>query len=396
MTAFRLGRLPRILFGSGCLQQLVTELTPFGNNILLVTGAQSWQQASWWEPLQQSLQQASIQFWHCQIQNEPEAAQIDALVAQYRGLGIQAVVAIGGGSALDAGKAIAGLLAIPNSVMDFLEGVGPELPYTGPAVPFIAVPTTAGTGSEATRNAVLSQHGIGGFKKSFRDEALIPELALVDPDLLASCPAAVIAANGMDAITQLIESYVSLRADRLQRSLCRDALHQAALALPKLIANPASKANANARADMAYAALISGINLAHTGLGSVHGLAAPLGAFYPIPHGVACGTLLAEATDINLRALEQRQPQDPALRAYAEVGEIICRSRFESIYLAHKGLIKKLREWQDKFALPKLGNYGVEAAHIDNIVANARGSSMQTNPIVLSDEELAELLQRRL
>jgi len=234
-------------------------------------------------------------------------------------------VGIGGGSALDAAKAIAGLLRVGDSVMDYLEGVGPEKPYTGPAVPFIAVPTTAGTGSEATKNAVLSRHGRDGFKKSFRDERLVAQHALVDPDLLIGCPPELIAANGMDALTQLVESWTSLRANPFTDALALSGLEAARDALLPWYENAGGPADITeaARSRMAYASLISGITLAQVGLGAVHGLASPLGAFFPIPHGVVCGTLLAEATDINIRAMRERDRHNPALARYARLAEIL-------------------------------------------------------------------------
>ena len=174
--------------------------------------------------------------------------------------------------------------------MDHLEGVGPERPYHGPATPFIAVPTTAGTGSEATKNAVLTAPG--GFKKSFRDDKLVAEWAIIDPDLLATCSPALIGADGLDAFTQLLESFVSTRANPMTDALARSGIMAARDALSSLY----HAQSAAARAQMAYASLLSGICLAQTGLGSVHGLASPLGAFFPIPHGVVCGTLVATAT----------------------------------------------------------------------------------------------------
>ena len=222
-----------------------------------------------------------------------------------REVAIDAVIGIGGGSALDAAKAIAGLLKPGNSVMDHLEGVGPELPYRGPATPFIAVPTTAGTGSEATKNAVLSL--AGQFKKSFRDDQLVAEWAIVDPDLLATCPPHLIAADGMDAFTQLLESFVSTRANPMTDALARSGI----MAVKDSLLSLYREQSATAREKMAYASLLSGICLAQTGLGSVHGLAAPLGAFFPIPHGVACGTLVATATAVNIAAMKAREPDNP-------------------------------------------------------------------------------------
>ena len=318
---------------------------------------------------------------------------VDEAVRNLQSATIDVVVGIGGGSALDAAKAIAGLLKPGNSVMDHLEGVGPELPYVGPATPFIAVPTTAGTGSEATKNAVLSMQGFAGFKKSFRDEKLVAEYALVDPDLLASCPPAVIAANGMDAVTQLLESYVSSRAAPLTDSLAWGGMKAAR---DGLLALHADVGNAAARERMAYAAMVSGITLAQVGLGSVHGLAAPLGAFFPIPHGVACGTLVAMATRINIEALRDREPDHPTLEKYAQVGRLLSKQGQLDQQAAHTALITTLEDWTHALSLPTLAHYGVKPADIPRIVANSRGSSMQTNPIRLDDSEITAILTARI
>ena len=299
------------IFGAGALGRLPELVARYGTRVLLVTGAQSFQASPNWQPLLAGLKQTGLDWLHTTIHTEPSPQMVDAAVAEYAGESIDVVLAIGGGSVLDAAKAIAGLLRVGDSVLDYLEGVGPEKPYRGPAVPFIAAPTTAGTGSEATKNAVLSVIGDGGFKKSFRDEQLVPEYAVIDPDLLITCPREQIAANGMDALTQLIESYVSLNANRLTDALAIDGIRAAREARLPLYDDPA--AATAARAGMAYAALLSGITLAQTGLGSVHGLASPLGAFFPIPHGVVCGTLVAAATRTNIIALRERDPTAVAL-----------------------------------------------------------------------------------
>jgi alcohol dehydrogenase len=307
---------------------------------------------------------------------------VDGEVARLRQRPIDAVVGIGGGSALDAAKAIAGLLKPGNSVLDHLEGVGPELPYRGPATPFIAVPTTAGTGAEATRNAVLSVAGPGGYKKSFRDDRLVAEWAIVDPALLASCPPELLAADGMDAFTQLLEAYVSTRANAYTDALALSGLTAASEALLPLYGCPSSAL----REKMAYASLLSGICLAQTGLGVVHGLAAPLGAFFPIPHGGACGTLLAAATRANITALAARAPDSPALAKYERLRRLLGAADLPAL----------LAGWQARLELPRLGAYGVTAADIPRIVAHSRGSSMRTNPVVLEDAELAALIAERL
>jgi alcohol dehydrogenase len=255
------------------------------------------------------------------------------------------------------------------------------------------VPTTAGTGSEATKNAVLSVQGPDGFKKSFRDEKLVAEYALIDPDLLATCPPAVIAANGMDAFTQLLESYVSSRAAPLTDSLAWGGMKAARDGLLALYANAGDAA---ARERMAYAALVSGITLAQVGLGSVHGLAAPLGAFFPIPHGVACGTLVATATRVNIDALRARAANHPALEKYAQVGRLLSRQGQLDQAAAHAALIDTLEAWTRTLQLPTLAHYGVTHADIPRIVANSRGSSMKTNPVHLEDSEIAAIVSARI
>ncbi|MDQ1363842.1 MAG: hypothetical protein QG652_1704, partial [Pseudomonadota bacterium] len=282
---------------------------------------------------------------------------------------------------------------VKNSVMDYLEGVGPELPYNGPAVPFVAVPTTAGTGSEATKNAVLSVQGKDGFKKSFRHDKLVAEYAIIDPSLLASCPAEIIAANGMDALTQLIESYVSTRANPFTDALCISGLRAARDGLLALYENPASK---QAQYHMAYASMQSGICLAQTGLGSVHGLASPLGAFYPIPHGVVCGTLVAKATEVNIEAMLHRESANPALDKYARLAEVLLQKRVHNKHEAWDSLCRLLHDWTQQLKLPLLSAYGLDESGLDHVVANSRGSSMKTNPIVLTDAELYGLLRTRL
>jgi alcohol dehydrogenase class IV len=391
---FSIARFPRIEFGAGTIEKLPGIAASFGGRALLITGAASFQQSPRWETLRQGLQQTGIQWEHTTVSGEPSPALVDAAVRQFRQLQPDVVIAIGGGSVLDAGKAIAGLLRTGDSVMDYLEGVGPEKPYTGPAVPFIAAPTTAGTGSEATKNAVLSIQGEHGFKKSFRDERLVPEYAVVDPELLSGCPSGQIAANGMDALTQLMESYVSTRANRMTDALALDGIRAARDSLLPLYENPA--AASDARAGMAYAALLSGITLAQTGLGSVHGLASPLGAFFPIPHGVVCGTLVAAATRVNIEAMLAREPANPALGKYAEIAELLCDTRFLNAQKAHDALINLLGDWVGQLDIPRLGRFGVQANDFSRIVANSRGSSMKTNPVVLTNSEVATILQQRL
>ena len=393
--AFQVARLPEIRFGSGVIDQLPDILSGYGRRVLLVTGQRSLQQAPRWQRLLDALNDAGIGWELVRIEGEPSPEVVDEAVQNHHHASIDVVVGIGGGSVLDAAKAIAGLLRTGTQVLDHLEGVGRGLPYKGPAVPFVAVPTTAGTGSEATKNAVLSRRGVDGFKKSFRHDKLIAEVALVDPSLLESCPKELIAANGMDAFTQLLESYVSLRASPFTDALAssamqafRDGFWQAWEVDDPLAQKGYQK--------LAYASLCSGITLAQCGLGSVHGLASPLGAFFPIPHGVVCGTLVAAATRTNIEALRQREPNNPALRKYAEAGILLSGRMFSSESAAQDGLAELLEQWTERLSLPRLGDFGMTEEDIGRVVANCRGGSMQTNPLVLSDAELAALLQQRL
>jgi len=340
------------------------------------------------------LQAQGISWEAGSVEGEPSPQLVDDAVTAWRGAQIDVVVGIGGGSVLDTAKAVAGLLPHGNSVMDHLEGIGPELPYLGPPTPFIAVPTTAGTGSEATKNAVLSLQGRHGYKKSFRHDLLVPRYAIVDPLLLASCPPDLIAANGMDALTQLLESYVSSRANPITDALALSGLEAVRTGLFDWYAG--NEDAASGRSKMAYAALLSGITLAQAGLGSVHGLASPLGAFFPIPHGVVCGTLVAVATDVNIRALRERAPDSRSLEKYAQLGRMLSGRPGLPCEEAWKLLVQSLRDWTQRMYLPQLGGYGIQESDIPRIVANCRGSSMQTNPVELTDAEVSDVLKQRL
>ena len=394
IAPFSIARLPRIEFGAGALSKLPALAARYGPRLLLVTGARSFLASPHAEPLFAALRERGCRWETVQVAGEPSPELVDEAVRAWRGTGIAAVIGIGGGSVLDAAKAIAGLLVPGNSVLDHLEGVGPELPYRGPATPLIAVPTTAGTGSEATKNAVLSRHRTDGFKKSFRDDALAAEVAIVDPDLLAGCPPALIAANGMDAFTQLLESFVSTRANAFTDALALSGLRAARDGL--LAWHEGGAAAHEARSRMAYASLVSGVCLAQTGLGSVHGLASPLGAFFPIAHGVVCGTLVAAATRINIEVMQAREPDNPALAKYAEVGRLLNGSAGATAGDDQQNLVRLLEAWTQRLSLPRLSSLGVAANDVERIVANSRGSSMKTNPVVLTDEEIHSVVAARL
>ncbi len=423
---FSIARLPRILFGAGRSGELGGVVREFGRKALVAVRGPGFTDTSDWVRLLVALETAGVDVAVEAVSGEPSPTLVDEIVARHRGVAprsgsrsgpavaspsapdrqtqIEVVVGIGGGSVLDTAKAVAGLLIPGNSVMDHLEGVGPQLPYAGPSVPFIAVPTTAGTGSEATRNAVLSVQGEGGFKKSFRDESLVARVAILDPDLLGSCPPALIAANGMDALTQLLEAYTSTRANPFTDALALYGLACARDGLPVWFEEAAAgrgaegpgSAAAVARERMAYAALCSGICLAQAGLGAVHGLASPLGAQYPIPHGVACGATLVAATRVNVAALESREPANPGLARYAAAGRLMSGIATSDDGEARSALVYALDSLTARLAVPRLSAFGIADSSIPALVADSRGSSMKTNPITLTDEEIASILRASL
>jgi len=392
--AFALGRLPRIAFGEGRIAELPWIVASHGRRALLVTGRSSFRGSAAWPALLAGLDTAGVSVLDLVVEGEPSPEVVDGAVATFRTAGVEVVVGVGGGSVLDAAKAVAGLLRAETSAMDHLEGVGRGVAYRGPAVPFVAVPTTAGTGSEATRNAVLSRVGADGFKKSFRDEALVARDALVDPGLLRGLSPAAIAANGLDALTQLLESLVSTRSFALSRALSLDGLAAARDGFVPWFEAASTGGDApTARWRMAYAALLSGICLAHTGLGAVHGLASPLGARHPIGHGAACGATLVAATRVNLAALEARDPDGAGLGRYAEAGRVLSGSSVLDDVAARGALVDTLADWAARLGVRGLAAFGVGERDFPPLIADARGTSMRTNPIELTNDEVETILR---
>ncbi len=393
-----IGRLPRITFGPGVAARLPSIVAGHGRRALLVRGANSLTAGGRLGALRDALADGGVDLvGEAAVSGEPSPALVDDIAAAHRGDGIDVVLGIGGGSALDTAKAVSGLLRVDAPVTDFLEGLSGARAWPGPSVPLVAVPTTAGTGSEATRNAVISERGPAGYKRSFRDERLVPADAVVDPDLLAGLPADRIAQNGMDALAQLLESYVSLRAGAFTDALAIAGLSAARDGLLAWHADPDGPRAPAARERMAWAALLSGICLANAGLGAVHGLASPLGAQFPVPHGAACGATLALVTAANIAALDARQPDAPALPRYAVLGRLLAGlPETTPDRDARAALADILGAWTSALDVPGLASWGITEADIPAVVADARGSSMRTNPIVLTDDELALVLAASL
>jgi len=385
--AFTISRLPQIIFGKGEFKKLANEIATIGNRALIVTGSQSFIETQQWKTLQSDLFNLDITWSLVKISGEPNPEEIDLIVQNYKDTGFDVVVGIGGGSPLDAAKAIAGLMLTGNSIMDFLEGVGRGLIYTGPGLPLIAVPTTAGTGSEMTKNAVISSLN-EKFKKSFRSDQLTAQVAIIDPELLQHCPRKQMVANAMDSFTQLLESYTSPRHNPIT-----DALALSGISYFLEGFSQQEEGDLIGLEFLAYGSMLSGICLAQTGLGAVHGLASPLGAHLPIPHGIACGTTLAAVTETNIRALQSRQPDSYALARYETIGRLMSHVSEPNPL---EKLIGTLWHWTNMLALPKLGDFGLTKNNIEDIVRESGGNSMKTNPITLSNQELTNILLTRL
>ena len=310
---------------------------------------------------------------------------IDSIASDLRASTVDAVVSIGGGSVIDAGKAVSAMLKADGPVMDYLEDVGAKQ-HSGRKVPFIAIPTTAGTGSEATANAVLSRPGPKGFKKSLRHVNFTPDVAIIDAELMVGCPPGVTAACGMDAFTHLLESYVSIKASPMT-----DALAESGMAFVRDNLVPACSTRAHdtdTRGAMAYAALMSGITLANAGLGVVHGMASAIGGYCPIPHGVICGNLVGPATRATIQKLFANDPKHPALEKYARAGYLLSGSHFDTIENGCDLLLHTIDTWTRKLELPSLASFGFAQVDVDTIVAE---SSNKNNPVKFDKEDLRQI-----
>ena len=392
LPPFSFYRTPRLAFGPGRLAEIAAILGRFGRHVLLVTGGRSLARTGRLDHLVSIFKENAIGFDRITVTGEPSPELIDDATAHYRPRQIDAVLAVGGGSVLDAGKAISAMLTQQASVCDFLEGIGKKV-HSGRKIPFIAVPTTAGTGSEATKNAVLSRIGAAGYKKSLRHDNFVPDVTLIDPQLMVTCPSDTTAACGMDALTQLIEAYVSTAASPMTDALSLDAIgrvHQNLAAAGSHGSNDIA-----VRSQMAYAAFISGVVLANAGLGIVHGLASPAGGFFDIPHGVVCGTLLAAATRTNIAVLRASGDPLAALTKYGRIGALLSNRDFtvQRTRTFCDLLVEKLEEWTDRLHMPRLGRYGIKTDDIDKLAA---GAGLKNNPARLDAGHIRDIVAARL
>lgn len=386
---FNFTRLPEIFFGEGKLSLLPGLAGKFGKRIILVTGRRSFMESASAAMLLDSFSRAGISFIRIEIPGEPSPDDIDSAVRLTSDDQIDSVVAIGGGSVMDAGKAISAMSGLNESVAEFLEGVG-TMEHPGTRLPFVAVPTTSGTGSEATSNAVISRVGRDGFKRSLRHANFVPDIALVDPALTTNCSPGITAASGMDCFTQLTEAFLSDRSNEFTDSLAMEGI--------KALRGSLAKAyhqgdDIPARCGMSFAALVSGICLANAGLGVVHGFASSVGAMFEIPHGVVCGTLMAPANRIIVRELRSGKGRTEALAKYAVLGKITSSAEGKTDDYYIDGFINWMASLSEELNLPRLSRYGIERKHLGEICIN---TGQKNNPVKLGNDELIEILTERL
>jgi alcohol dehydrogenase class IV len=378
----------KIVFGWGRRCEIGALAASLGRRAFVVTGSQTLEKSGVVTELSGHLKAAGVEPQHVDsISHELEVADVDRLttmIAQYNPGDSDFVIGLGGGSAIDLAKAVAAMATNreSNTVTDYLEGVGRGLKITNAPLPILVMPTTAGTGSEATKNAVISSYN-PPFKKSLRSDLMVPRIVLIDPELSITVPATITAHTGMDAITQLIESYISRRAKPIPRALCVQGLQLALPALPEAVRDGGCRW---AREAMAHAALLSGIALANSGLGLAHGVAAALGAECGVAHGLACAVMLPAALETN---------REVSHAELAEIGRTILPRKFSSDIEAADALIQRIKNLAAEIKIPpRLRDLGVRREQIPALVTGSHGNSLAGNPRDISDEELAALLEK--
>jgi alcohol dehydrogenase class IV len=383
----------RIIFGRGVFQQIGKLAAERGRNILIVRGGSHLEQSGTLTQLQSEFESRELKQTFCIVEGETTPAAVAAVLECARKNDCDALIALGGGSVIDAAKAAACLATNGGDLFDYLEGIGRGRQLTKPSLPLIAVPTTAGTGSEVTKNAVIKV-AEKKAKVSLRSPYLIPGIALVDPQLTDNLPPAVTASTGLDALSQLIEAYVSKQAHPMTDSLGLTGIRLCARSLERVFQNGQHQAG---RDDLALAALLSGICLANAGLGAIHGLAAPLGACFPVPHGVACGRLLPLVIKANIDALGTPGRHTSQLSRYVDVAEAWLGARIPDQSSMLDSLLDHYNKLASNFNLPGFNSFGVSLQDLPMLAKKAKHSnSMRGNPAELSENTLIDVLRQAL
>ncbi len=374
----------QIIFGAGTIAQLPKHVKTMGSNCLLLTSTSTDRHLTTIE----QLTNADITVHTFCIDGEPSIDLIDSATNCARQCNADVIVGVGGGSVLDAAKAVSIMAVNPGSVLEYLEVIGEGKPFLNPSLHCITVPTTAGTGAEVTKNAVLYSKE-NSIKVSMRSERMLPDVAIVDPELTLTVPQHVTASTGMDALTQVIEPFLSCLSNEFTDSLCREAITKAGPALLKVFHEPSDIA---ARTEMSYVSLMGGLALANAKLGAVHGFAGPIGGMFNAPHGAICAALLPYVLDANIKAIEKRGTGDHKKR-YDELALLLTRNPMAD---AEDSVIY-LKKMATSMNIPSLSTFGISATDIDTIIeASKNTSSMKGNTIPLTEDEMSSLLFKAL
>jgi alcohol dehydrogenase class IV len=383
MSSFEFTTASQIIFGAGKLTELGKKFEGKANHILFVRGGSSTAISR----VREILSRSGIPFTEFQVHGEPTIEIVQEGLRASRQCDL--VIGLGGGSVLDTGKAIAALATNPGDVLDYLEVIGKGQPLLHAPLPYIAIPTTAGTGAEVTRNAVLEskEHTL---KVSLRSPLMLPRIALVDPELTYDLPPEITASSGLDALTQLIEPFVSVKANALTDAICREGIRYATRSLRRAYENSDNK---EAREGMSIASLFGGLALANAALGAAHGFAGPLGGMLHAPHGVLCARFLPLVMEANINAMETRQPEHPALGRYVEIAQIVTGDKDAT----PRDGTRWVSELVNELKIPRLSAYGMTAKDFPEAVQKTeKASSFKGNPIVLSAGELTTVLEQAL
>ncbi|NQT58980.1 MAG: iron-containing alcohol dehydrogenase [Bacteroidetes bacterium] len=400
LAGMSLAAIPQLIQGSGSLKKLTEWLSGRRfTSLILCTGGKSFDNSLFKEELFKLFSVQGIDYKRFIVSGEPSPELIDSITNSAASEPYDCVVGIGGGSVMDAAKAVAAMIPVVRkngaqksvSVYDYLEGVGTKKPEAD-RLGLVTIPTTSGTGSEATKNAVISRIGVNGFKKSLRHDNYVPDLAILDANLIRTCPQDITASSGLDAVTQLLESYVSTLSNPFTDALAEDGLIRAG---KSLMAVYDDGLNIQARGEMAYAAYLSGITLANANLGVVHGAAGLLGGIRPVPHGIACGTLLAEATKtITDKLVRDFDENNPALLKYSKAGYLLnFDKKYKNVKDGVTLLLDTLFTWQEVLKIPCLRKFGFTK---EELLILAEKTDLKKTPVNLSVNEIRQIFTARL
>jgi alcohol dehydrogenase class IV len=379
---FELALPGRVIFGQGSRSQIGDVLSSFGKKTLLIYS----KTLPMIPEIIHSIEENRVNAVTISISGEPTILSINEILNIFRGTELDSVISVGGGSIIDTGKAVSAKLANPGNLLDYLEIVGKSLPLQNPPIPFVAVPSTAGTGSEVTKNAVIAVPD-QKIKVSMRSPMMVPRVSIIDPEITLSMPAEVTASTGMDALIQLIEPFLSIRANEFVDSLCIEGLKRGAKSLFPAVENGMDIIS---RENMCYSCLCGGMALANSGLGAVHGFAGVIGGLHTISHGMICAALLPAVLKGNLEAMKEREPGNPAIEKYRVLSQLFSDNRDTS----ETGCIKWAEDTCLRIGIKNLSDLGIQRSEFPNIMVKAaRSSSMKGNPIQLSENELYSILE---